>query len=387
MKVEQVYTLTNTAMSEVLGESAVVAEDLSNVVDLGKQLLSAGQESVDNYVRKLHDQIGRMVFVDRVYGGRAPSVLMDGWEYGSILEKVAAELPEAEENEDWTLQDGTSYDPNIFTEPKIITKLFNGRVTFEIPVSTTEKQVKSAFQSAAQLNAFYSMIQTSIQNSMTIKMDALVMRTINNMIGECFYADMSGGTYTGAGGTHAINLLYAYNQKFSTSLTVADALVTPAFIRFASMTMANYIDRLKVMSTLFNIGGAERFTPADRLHVVMLSEFKNAAMSYLQSDTFHDEYTALPEAESVVYWQGSGTDYGFSSTSKIYVTTSGGHAIEAGGILGVMFDRDALGVSNLDRRVNTYYNPKASFWNEWHKFDAGYFNDLNENMVVFYIAA
>ena len=387
MKVEQVKTLTNTAMSEALGESVVVAEDLSNVVDLGKQLLSAGQESVDNYVRKLHDQIGRMVFVDRVYGGRAPSVLMDGWEYGSILEKVAAELPEAEENEDWTLQNGTSYDPNIFTEPKIITKLFNGRVTFEIPVSTTEKQVKSAFQSAAQLNAFYSMIQTSIQNSMTIRMDALVMRTINNMIGECFYADMSGGTYTGAGGTHAINLLYAYNQKFGTSLTVADALVTPAFIRFASMTMANYIDRLKVMSTLFNIGGAERFTPADRLHVVMLSEFKNAAMSYLQSDTFHDEYTALPEAESVVYWQGSGTDYGFSSTSKIYVTTSGGHSVDAGGILGIMFDRDALGVSNLDRKVNTYYNPKASFWNEWHKFDAGYFNDLNENMVVFYIAA
>lgn len=386
MRVEQVYELTNTAMQETLGESAVVAEDLSNVVDLGKTLLSAGQEAVDNYVRKLHDQIGRMVFVDRVYGGRAPSVLMDGWEYGSILEKVSAELPDAQENEDWMLQDGASYDPNIFTQPKVITKLFNGRVTFEIPVSTTEDQVKSAFQSASQLNAFYSMIQTSIQNSMTIKMDNLVMRTINNMIAESFYADMPSGTYTGAGGTHAVNLLYAYNQKFSTSLTAADALVTPEFIRFASMTMANYIDRLRVMSTLFNIGGAERFTPDDRLHVVMLSEFKNAAGSYLQSDTFHNEYTALPNAESVVYWQGSGTDYAFSNTSAINVTTSGGHAVDAAGIIGVMFDRDALGVTNLDRKVNTYYNPKASFWNEWHKFIAGYFNDLNENMVVFYVA-
>lgn len=386
MKVEQVYTLTNTAMQEVLGESAVVAEDLSNVVDLGKQLLSAGQESVDNYVRKVHDQIGRMVFVNRIYGGRAPSVLMDGWEYGSILEKVSAELPDAEENDDWKLQDGTSYDPNIFTQPKVITKLFNSRVTFEIPVSTTEDQVKSAFQSATQLNAFYSMIQTSIQNSMTIKMDALVMRTINNMIAESFYADMPSGNYTGAGGTHAVNLLYLYNQKFGTSLTVADALVTPAFIRYAAMTMANYIDRLRVMSTLFNIGGAERFTPDDRLHVVMLSEFKNAAGSYLQSDTFHNEYTALPEAESVVYWQGSGTGYTFGDTSSINVATSGGHTVEASGIIGIMFDRDALGVTNLDRKVNTYYNPKASFWNEWHKFFAGYFNDLNENMVVFYVA-
>lgn len=386
MKVEQVYTLTNTAMKEVLGESAVVAEDLSNVVDLGKQLLSAGQENVDNYVRKLHDQIGHMVFVNRIYGGRAPSVLMDGWEYGSILEKVSAELPDAVENEDWKLQDGTSYDPNIFTQPKVITKLFNSRVTFEIPVSTTEDQVKSAFQSATQLNAFYSMIQTSIQNSMTIKMDALVMRTINNMIAESFYADMPSGNYAGAGGTHAVNLLYLYNHKFGTNLTVADALVTPAFIRYAAMTMANYIDRLRVMSTLFNIGGAERFTPDDRLHVVMLSEFKNAADSYLQSDTFHNEYTALPQAESVVYWQGSGTGYTFSDTSKINVATSGGHTVEASGIIGIMFDRDALGVTNLDRKVNTYYNPKASFWNEWHKFFAGYFNDLNENMVVFYVA-
>lgn len=384
MKVEQVYQLTNTAVKEILGESTVVQEDLSNVVDIGIAISDAN--AYDNYVRTIHDKIGKMVFVDRIYGGRAPSVLMDGWEYGSILEKIAAELPEAEENEDWELQDRASYDPNIFRKPTVSVKLFNNRVTFEIPISTTEDQVKSAFTSATQLNAFYSMIQTAIQNSMTIKMDALVMRTINNMIGEAFYADFPSGTYTGASGTKAVNLLYLYNQQFGLSLTAAEALTTPAFVRYAAMMMANYMDRLKVMSTLFNVGGMERFTPEDRLHVVMLSEFKNAANIYLQSDTFHNEYTALPNSESVTYWQGSGTGYAFADTSEVNVVTSGNHTVNATGILAVMFDRDALGVCNMDRKVNTYYNPKASFWNEWHKFTAGYFNDLNENFVVFYVA-
>ena len=385
MKVEQVYALTNEAMKEILGEDTVVREDLSNVVDLGKALQDSND--VDNYVRTIHDKIGRMVFVDRIYGGRAPSVLMDGWEYGSILEKIAAEMPEAEVNEDWELQNNTSYDPNIFKKPTVITKLYNGRVTFEIPISTTEQQVKSAFTSAVQLNAFYSMIRTAVQNSMTVKMDALVMRTINNMIGETFFAEVPGGTYTGRTGVKCVNLLYEYNQQFNLNLTAAECLTTPAFIRFAAKRMADYIDRMKVISTLFNAGGAERFTPEERLHVVLLSEFRTAADVYLQSDTFHNAYTKLPNAESVTYWQGSGTGYAFADTSEINVVTSGGHTVNATGILGVMFDRDALGVCNMDRRVNTYYNPKASFWNEWHKFTAGYFNDLNENFVVFYVAA
>ena len=47
---------------------------------------------------------------------------------------------------------------------------------------------------------------------------------------------------------------------------------------------------------------------------------------------------------------------------------------------------DSLGVTNLDRRVTTNYNAKAEFYNNYYKFDCGYFNDLNENFIVFFIA-
>lgn len=387
MKVTQVYEILNTITDEILGETVVVNEDLSNVVDIGRAFENL-ENGLDSYVRKLQDHIGRMTFVDRVYNGRVPRVLMDGWEYGSIMEKVRADLPEATENESWELENGTSYDPNIFTAPEISVTFYNKRVTFEIPISITERQVKSSFSNATQLNAFYSMIQTAIQNSMTVKMDSLIMRTINSMIGETLADAYPGGTYTGAGNTRAVNLLYAYNQTVASAdqLTAAEAIHNPEFIKYAAYIMGLYVDRLGVMSDLFNIGETSKFTPRDRLHFVLLSEFKRSADVYLQSETFHDEFTRLPEAESVTYWQGSGTDYAFSSTGAINIKTPSGKTVSASGILGVMFDRDALGVCNLDRRVTTNYNPKAEFWNEWHKADAGYFIDTNENAVVFFAA-
>lgn len=385
MDVKQIYPLVNAATSEILGETAVLNEDLSNVVDIGEQVFNAN--AIDRYVKALVNHIGRVIFVNRAYRGGAPSVLMDGWEFGSILEKVQADMPDASENESWELENGASYDPNIFYQPKVSAKFFNKRVTFEIPMSFTEKQVKQSFSNATQLNGFISMLYNNVDKAMTVKIDALIMRTINNMIGETVHSEYASGTYTGSSGVRAVNLLYLYNARYpNATLTAAEAPTHPEFIRFAAYVMGLYSDRLSKMSTLFNVGGKERFTPSDMLHIVLLSDFAAGANVYLQSDTFHDQFTALPNAETVPYWQGSGLDYGFNSVSKINIKTANNDTIEIGGILGVMFDRDALGVSNLDRRVTTNYNAKAEFFTNFYKFDAGYFNDLNENFVVFFVA-
>lgn len=384
MEVRQIYNIMNTVTGEILGESAVVNEDLSNIVDIGTAIFNAS--AVDNYVKSLVNHIGRVIFVNRPYSGNVPSVLMDGWEYGSVLEKINAELPDAVENESWDLTDKQSYDPNIFYKPVVSAKFFNKRVTFEIPMSFTERQVKESFSSAEQLNGFLSMLYNAVDKSMTVKIDALVMRTINNMTGETLHADFASGEYSGGSGVKAVNLLYLYNQRYGTSLTADKAITEPDFIRFASYEMGVYMSRMSKISNLFNIGGKDRFTPSDMLHVVMLADFKKAANVFLQSDVFHDSFTELPNADIVPYWQGSGTSYSFNDISSLNIKTSSGANVTISGILGVMFDRDALGVTNLDRRVTTNYNPKAEFYNNWYKFDAGYFNDTNENFVVFFVA-
>lgn len=376
MLMTQVYELMNDVTKEVLGETAVVNEDLTNVVDLGDQI--SNLNLLDHYVKSLVDHIGKMIFVNRPYSGSAPSLLMDSWEYGSILEKVTYDgLPEATENESWELEDGEEYNPNIFTQPKVSAKFFDKRVTFEVPMSFAERQVKSAFSSAAQLNAFFSMIYNAIEKSMTVKTDGLVERTINNLIGETL-ADANAGV-------RSVNLLAGYNTQYGTSLTAQQAIMTPEFIRYAAYMFKLVSDRMVKISTLFNAGGKERFTPKDMQKIIMLSEFKTAADVYLQSDTFHNEFTKLPNADEVAYWQGSGTAYDFLSTSAINVKTAGGETVAQAGILGVIFDRDAAGVSNLSKRVTTDWNAKGEFWNNWYKFDAGYFNDLNENAVVFHM--
>lgn len=380
MEVKQIYDIINPITQEILGDTAVVNEDLSNVVDIGTEIFNAN--AVDNYVKKLVDRIGRVVFVNRKYSGSAPSVLMDGWEYGAVMEKISAEMPEAVENESWNLVDGKEYKQDIFHQPKVSAKFFSKKVTFEVDQSFTERQVKGSFGSAAELNGFMSMLHSAVDKSMTVKMDSLIMRTINNMTAATLQGDTSG--------IRAVNLLKDYNAKFGTSLTAAKAITDKEFIRYASMQMALYVDRLSKISTLFNAGGMARFTPSDALHIVMLSEFKTASGIYLQSDTFHDQLVALPNAETVPYWQGSGTAYDFNSVSTINVMPNTGseasEAVNQSGILAVMFDRDALGVANLDRRVTSSFNAKAEFFNNFYKFDAGYFNDMNENFVVFYVA-
>ena len=394
MNVKQIYSLVNTVSGEVLGNTELVHEDLTGLVDLGNEVFN--QNAVDNYVKSLVNHIGKVVFVNRHYSGKVPSVLMDAWEFGSVLEKISADVPDAEENDTWNLQDGKEYKQDVFHKPTVTAKFFNSKVTFEVPVSITERQVKESFSSAEQMNGFLSMIYSAVDKSMTIKTDALIMRTINNMIAETLDADKTAFgfvpsthetvDYSTASTVRCVNLLKLYNDKTGAHLTAAAAITTPDFIRFAAYVMGLYSDRLQTISTLFNVGGKERFTPKDVLHTVLLSDFAAAAKAYLYADTFNSENVLLPQAETVASWQATGKNYAFENTSKIDVKSASGANVSVSGVLGVMFDRDALGVTNLDKRVTTNYNAKAEFFNNYFKFDAGYFNDTNENFVVFFVA-
>lgn len=390
MQVKQIFTIINSISNEVLGRSDIVAEDLTGIVDLGTEVFN--QNQVDNYVKSLVNHIGKVVFVDRPYVGKIPSVLMDSWEFGSVLEKISADIPVAVENESWNLVDQNTYNQDKFNKPTVTAKFFNSKVTFEVDISITERQVKESFSSATQLNGFLSMLYNAVDKSMTIKTDALIMRTINNMIAETIKADAVAfggiGTLdlTSASTNRAVNLLKLYNDKFTKTLTPAQSILDPEFIRFASYTISMYADRMQNISSLFNVGAKARFTSTDLLHVVLLSDFEKASSVYLYSDTYNKDLVKLPTAETVSNWQGTGLTYAFEDVSSIDVKSSSGFELDMSGILGVMFDRDALGVSNLDKRVTSSYNAKAEFHNNFYKFDAGYFNDTNENFVVFFVA-
>ena len=391
MNVEQLNLIVNSIHKQVTGKTEVTTINTSNIVDIGKEIFDS--TSVDNYVKSLVDKIGKTIFVNRKYSGSGVNVLMDSWEFGSVLQKIDVETPEAKINDSWNLIDGQTYGQDTFYQPKVTTKFFNSKTTFEIDVSFTEKQVKESFNSLEELNSFISMIYNAVERSFTVKLDGLIMSTINNMTAQTIYnvfPDVTADQYKNNSSVKAVNLLYEYNQKFTKELTVKQALSDTNFLKFASLTINSYVDRIQKLSTLFNIGGKERFTPKEDLNLLMLSDFSNSIKSYLYADTKNTEFVTLPQAENIPYWQGSGNSYNFDDISKIDVnikfdTSTKTKNIVLTGLVGVLFDKNAVGVCNQDRRVTTYYNAKGEFYNNFYKFDCSYFNDLNENYIVFFI--
>ena len=380
MKIKQVYSILNDAVKEVLGATAVVQEDLSDVVSIGESIANANL--YDKYVGALVNRIAKNIFSIRAYSGRAPKVLMDSWEFGSIVQKVHMKLPEAEENESWELTNNTVYEQDTFYKPDVSVKLWNQKTTFEIPLSIAEEQLKQSFLGREEMARFISMIYLAVENSLTLKFDALVMRTINNFIGATIYDN--------AVGTRYVKLLTEYNTIYGTSLANTKALYDKDFLRYCAYRIKQVASRMSQYSTLFNIGGTEKHTPRDMLHIVMLDYLDAGVSSFLQSDTFHDELVKLPEADIISCWQGSGTGFALADASKVYVQvldkTGTKRSVEQGYVVACLFDRDALGVTAFNKRTTNHYNAKAEFFNYWYKEDAGYFNDYNENFVVFVVA-
>lgn len=383
MKIKQVYEIVNDAQKQVLGEESLIKEDLSDVVSIGESI--ANMNLYDKFVGALVNRIAKNIFSIRAYSGRAPKVLMDSWEFGSIVQKVHGKLPEAQENESWELEDQQVYEQDTFYKPQVSVKLWNHKTTFEIPLSIAEEQLKQSFLGSAEMARFIEMLFQMVENSLTLKFDALIMRTINNFIGATIYDNV---------GTRVVKLLTEYNTIHG--LTGADALTADKafydkeFLRYVAYRMKQVASRMSNYSTLFNIGGTQKHTPRDYLRIVLLDYIDAGVSAFLQSDTFHDELVKLPEADVVSCWQGSGTSFALADASKIHVNIldkdGTKREVEQSYIAGVMFDYEALGVTAINKRVRTHTNDRAEFYNYWYKEDAGYFNDYNENFVVFLVA-
>lgn len=376
MLITQTKEILKTIATEMLGEdNTIVTEDLANLQDIGNELIT--QQNVDTYVKKLVDKIGKVVFKNRLLNSTAPSLLVDSWEYGAILQKVRMKLIPAEENDAVKLVDGQSYDQNVFHQPTVSATFYSKEITFEVPISYTTEQLKSSFNSESELNGFYNLLETTVQNSLTVKTDALIMRTINYRIGK---------TYTKGRDSQKINLLAGYNTVSGKSLTTENCFQDEGFLKYAIAEIKNYQDRFKLPSSVFNDKKEEAFTPVQNQKLVLLSDFKNVVDTHLIPVVQNSENLTL-SCETVPYWQGSGKTFSFADISKIDVTLDTSTEVaKVNGIVGILFDDEALKVGNLNQYVTTNYNAKGDFYTNYYKEQSGFFVDLAENFVIFYVA-
>lgn len=400
MKVNQIAEALNDIYGEILGEDNLFTEDLSNIISAGQIITSsvAWGDNFDNYVGKIIDKVGRSIFVDRPYRASDLGIWRDSWEYASLLEKIRCEVGEYTDNDEWTLLDknataGPDYNETDivdklfgFVGPEVQAKYFNLKTTFRNKISITRKQLKSAFNGASEMGRFIAMIENRIRTKQEIGKEELERRVVTNL--ACAAYD----------GGNIVDL----KTVLGSSLTLAQALKDQATLRGIAEQITMTRKLLAQPSKLYSITKSYmNFTPEDLSRLIVLDDVDVALRFNLYGDTFNEEFVRLDGYRTVPYWQGRKTADG-SDTTAIRASVDATALVDAGAgesgrsgaqgtakrvkidnLIGILFDRDAAMICNEDPEVRSQYNADGNFTNFFYNYDCSYYNDFDENALVF----
>ena len=390
MKVAQISGMLNDVFQSVLGDS-MFAEDLSNVVDAGRIITGSTDvfgANFDNYASKIIDKVGRTIFWDRVYTADDLGIWRDSWEYGSVLEKIRCEVGDYEDNCEWKLTDqsgnGVSdYNDSIqthiqelfkFYPASVQAKYFNSKTTFKTTISITRKQLREAFNSASELGRFIGMIEQRVRSKMEISKNALQKMVIANLMGEHL-----------AQGKQVIDLGAMYAAETGqTAGTLAAALNDKTKARFIAQKMTFYREMMSEPSKLYSASGTFwNHTPVEDSRLIVLADLDSALRFQVYGETYNEEFVKLNNYRVVPFWQTTGKTNTLADRSGISITTSNGNGVTRNDIIGVLFDKDAAMICNDEPDVRSQYNPDGNFTNYFYCADCSYYNDFDENCIVF----
>lgn len=387
--VNQIYSLVNDSVNDALGKNATLTNiDTTDIVSLGKAI--SNYDAYEDFYRSLVNRIAKTVYFVRTYKANDRHILRDEHEYGAFIQKVYYMMPEAVENPEFnvatwsgdtaTYSQASPFDVDTVVEVKAL--IYGGQGTWSIEIMRPVSQIKTAFLDESSMMSFIDGIYVAIDNAFKLEEERLVATACNTAMAHALNSGLSR------------NLLHEYNELFpDATLTVAEAMVSPEFLRFACKEIADTIDHMSGMSTLFNSQGYETFTDKDNLVVEILSQFENAFNMYLKADTFHEELVSLPMHEKVKYWQGSGSNFAFADTSTIKVTndalktaTNLTGTVNQSGIICFLHDIENVAAYFGERNSWEMYNPRSRVINHGEQARKGFAVDTYANSCVFYIA-
>lgn len=392
MIVNQISGILNDVYGEVLGEENLFQEDLSNIISAGQIITAtAFGSNFDNYAGKIIDKVGRTIVVDRTFRATDLGIWRDSWEYASLLEKIRCEVGDFVNNDEWTLLDGTDAgsDPDYnstdivdklfkFVGPEVQAKYFNLKTTFRNKISITRKQLREAFTSASAMGRFIAMIENRIRTKMEIGKQELERRVVTNLACAAKYS------------SNVVDL----KSVLGSNLTFEEALKDQATLRGIAEKMTMYRKLLAEPSKIYSITKAfMNFTPEEYSRLVVISDLDNALRFNLYGSTYNEEFVKLDGYKTVPYWQGrkNGTSTDaladrIAVVAKAKVNGVSGPTdavVSIGNLVGVLFDRDAAMICNEEPEVRSQYNADGNFTNFFYNFDCSYYNDFDENAVVF----
>lgn len=391
MKLQDASTIVNELYKEMTGAEDISQLDSEKLVDIGKQLQATNPTDV--VFNKIADKVGKFVVLNKVYKAKLMNLYRDGWEYGSILETLRVK-PYTATTDLSKVPQQIDYSADAFTPvlPSVVAKYYNKHVNFRFKYTKLSDQLWGAFRSLEDMTRFLSSIEIAVSNSLSIRLQGLAKTAINNMIAQTLHKDFpdtSTEDYDANSYARSVNVLRLYNTAYGTSLTAENCRKDASFLKFFVKTVLNTKDRLTDMSQIFNIDNEDTFTNEDDITTIVLSTVANDVKVNMQSEVYHNDLVQLPNYETVPYWQASGTAYDEGVIGEVSCKIESGNStadVEATGILAVMFDKKAVGITCEKRKTTTQYIANADVTNFFESYEAQYFNDLSQNFVVFYVA-
>ena len=389
--------VVNELYKECTGKEALDTVDNSNIVDIGAQIMSSW--STDNLYSKIYTKITETIVLNKIYEANSTfkGLYRTGKEYGNIIELLRVKHYEATSDPSFSPQNGATYNDFLTYEAADVEATYiESKTGWQIKHWEPTYQLKEAFTSLESMDKFLGAIGVAVINSINVRLEAMARNALANMIAEVGYshgvANLANNSYS-----NCVNLLKLYNEgpnAGGTALTAAQAQNDPEFIRFAITKMLIDRGRISTMSVLYNINEAETHTRPEDIRLTLLNTFSAKAKTYLYADTFHEELISggLGTTNEVPFWQASGdTDFDDTSISsidlKIKVPGSDtAQEVAMSGILGVMYDKDAVMVYNESRPAGAFFHPDLQQTRVYNKFAAGFANILASNFIVYYVA-
>lgn len=373
--VNQIYSIVNDIFQQTTGITDLQATDTNSLVAMGTAIENLGKKEI--WLNSLQRRIGYTIDGYRTYRNDFSHMLRDQFEWGAIVQKLYAGMPEAMEDVAYKVGelDGQSVDQYIISNPHVEEKFFDKVTPYAFMVTIQSFLLKEAFLSAAGMNRLINYIFGQVQNKMEHVLENLGRYTLVNL-----------GVNMNAQQT--IHLLSMFNSDTGKSLNAAGALNNAEFLGFAAATIYKFSDLMERMSVLFNQVNHERFTPKGQQDLYVLGDFDYKMGTVAKAYAFNKEYLNSPiKAKSVPYWNAlkDGADIlSWDVLSTMTGTKVDGTTKTLKNVVAVLCDHDALGTfRRIEEVATTPMNARGLYYNTfWHDRQM-WFNDLGENAIIF----
>lgn len=385
---EDVVELTKNAIAqtmgaeymEKLGDLAML--DSGKLVDVGRDIENL--ELGSKFSANLLSMVGKIVIDSRKYEGEIPSLLIEDHEWGGFIERILIHPYEVIKDEMYELVSKKDYSEveHTYFDPKVDVKFYQEAKEILYAKSVSDNVLKECFRGWQQMGSFLSGLETALENTITLGLEAYA-----HMLLSCAIAITDNAN-------RSVHLLTNYKKINSNAadLTPESALSDKAFLTYACQEVEKARDTMKRMSTLYNDGTVAMSSSRSDQKLVLHADFVRGVKYVVKANTFHDDEIGLGNYDKIVAWQALKTQSDFNNfnitssikikaNDKINLTTD----YDRSYAIGVLYDKMAMGVCPYRRKITSSYTASADFWTNFYHVFVNYLLDTRYPIISFFV--